>query len=99
MAVKGSSVAQSTNLSEDRVRELISSSLIDFSSSFASSMEESFARISSVIDSKLSAQENVSQGATNFSFSGESPPVPVRQSLAQSDRSPPSLTPSRFLRR
>ena len=46
---------------------------MDFSSSFASSMEVSFARINSLIDSKLSAQENVSQDATNFSFSGESP--------------------------
>ena len=49
-AVEDSSVAQGTNLSEDRVRELISSSLIDFSSSFASSMEESFSRINSLID-------------------------------------------------
>ena len=39
LAVKDNSVAQSTNLSEDRVRELISSSLMDFLSSFASTME------------------------------------------------------------
>ena len=54
---------------------------MDFSSSFASSMEESFSRINSLIDSKLSAQGNVSQDATNFSFSGDSHPVPVRYSL------------------
>ena len=56
LAVEDSSVAQSTNLSEDRVRELISASLMDFSSSFASSMEETFSRINSLIDSKLNAQ-------------------------------------------
>ena len=94
-AVGDSSVAQSTNLSEDRVRELISSSLMDFSSSFASSMEESFAKINSLVDSKLSAQENISQDATNFSFSGESPLYRSDSLLAQSDRIRPSLTPSR----
>ena len=43
-AVRDNSVVPCTNLSEDRVKELISSSLMDFSSSFDSSMEESFAR-------------------------------------------------------
>ena len=71
---------------------------MDFSSSFASSMEESFARINSLIDSKLSAQENISQEATNFSFSGESPLVPVRQSLGTERQDPSQANPQQDLR-
>ena len=95
-AVGDSSVAPSTNLSEDRVKELISSSLMDFSSSFASSMEESFARVNSLIESKLSAQGNVSQDATNFSFS-EFPPVSVRQSLGTERQDPSQSNPQQDL--
>ena len=67
-AVGDSSVAPSTNCLKIESKDLISSSLMDFSSSFASSMEESFSRINCLIECKFSAQGNVSQDATNFSF-------------------------------
>ena len=69
---------------------------MDFSSSFASSMEESFSRINCLIESKFSAQGNVSQDATKFSFS-ESPPVSVRQSLGTERQDPSQSNPQQDL--
>ena len=63
-AVEDSSVAQSTNLAEDRIRELISAYLMDFFLSSFCLFHGRISRINSLIDSKLSDQENVGQDAT-----------------------------------
>ena len=65
-------------ISEVRVKALISESLVQLSSSFSSSMQESFARIDNLISLRL-GEVNVSQDVSNNSFS-ESPHVPIQLS-------------------
>ena len=77
-SITDDSILLGMNISEDRVKTLIAESFAQLSSSFSSSMQESFARIDNLISLRLS-EVNVSQDVSNHSFS-KSPHLPIQLS-------------------
>ena len=74
-------------ISDSRVMELVHSQFSQFSSSFAASMEASFANIQSFIEERLSSHVSQDVHYSNRSFSAPSP-APAYQALCQSQTNP-----------
>ena len=73
-------VPPSGSISEEKVRSFISESVAQFSSSFSSSIENSFARIYKLFASRFS-KGNVRQDAFKVSVPDSFPHVPIQLSL------------------
>ena len=69
-------IPRNGSVSEEKVRSLINESLAQFSSSFTSSMGDSFARIYNLFASRFS-KGNVRQDVFNVSVPDSSPHVPI----------------------
>ena len=89
-------VTPSSSVSENRVRSLISESLEQFSSSFALSMEQSFARIDDLISARFS-EGHVSKDVSNALCRILPPTYRSKRLLAKGNRFPPSLTPTKTM--